>query len=511
MSLALLLAACGGDGPTGPVDREPSVRAILGAGVTDTIEAQPLQALIIQVKGQGGVTGSGAIVRVEAQPPDDSTRRYEPAIYVCEITAPTCGPYSGYGYGFGSQLVIDTTDAQGRVKVTVRLGQVAGRAVVRLIVPELGLGDSATFTVKPGAAADVRAQSSDTALDIGGTATLRGHVVDRYNNIRPEAPTVSAGPGSAFTLDAATGVVTGRDMGTQQLFTRYNAFSAVTTVRVLPAGRLVVWSSDERAVRLVNVNGTDERTLVTSVSSDLGAFPHFDPSRRHVTLHGGSEFYGGPPNNIIVIDTTTSPRRDIGPASGFSIIMATRELEDGAVLVVAQRTADSSHPGYSLWRLATDNTVTFVAALPELQTTYGGADISHSGTRVAYIANTPFNTELRVLDVSDGSSAFLEAGARSPRWSAQDDRVAYLVPVSGSYEYDGVVTIRNPDGTGGRTLGTATFSPGLGWSPDGKYIIGRSNQTIGLRLLRVSDGADVLVRFPTATGCCHDYWQPDWR
>jgi hypothetical protein len=480
---------------------------VLGAGVTDTIDAQPLQALIIQVRGQGGVTGSGVIVRVEAQPPDDTTRRYEAAVYVCAITAPTCGSFTGYG----SQLVIDTTDAQGRVKVTVRLGSVAGRAVVHLIVPELGLGDSATYTVTPGNPSGVIAQAIDTALDIGATATLRGRVVDRYTNTRPEATTLTAGPGTAISVDAATGIVTARDMGTQQLFTRYNALTATTSVRVVPAGRLVVWSSNEQAVRLVNVNGSDERTLVTGVSSDLGAFPSFDPTRRRVTFHAGTNYYGGPPNDIIMIDTTASPRRDVGPAIGFSLIMATRELNDGTVLVVAQRAADASHPDYSLWLLAPDNTITFVVALPELYTTYGGADISHSGTRVAYIAYPASGPELRVLDVSNGSTVLLEAGALAPRWSAQDDRVAYLVPISGSYDYGGAVTIRNADGTGRRTIGTAAFSPGLGWSPDGTYIVGRSSQSATLRLLRVSDGADVLLSFDSPSGCCHDYWQPDWR
>jgi hypothetical protein len=89
--------------------------------------------------------------------------------------------------------------------------------------------------------------------------------------------------------------------------------------------------------------------------------------------------------------------------------------------------------------------------------------------------------------------------------------VAYLVPISGSYDYGGAVTIRNPDGTGRRTLGSAAFSPGLGWSPDGTYIIGRSSQSATLRVLRVSDGADVLLSFSSPSGCCHDYWQPDWR
>ena len=511
----LLLAACGGDGPTGPPRNQPSVRAVLGAGVVDTIDAQPLQALVVEVRGQGGELTSGTIVRFESQPPADTMRRYDAAVYVCSLAAPTCGSGGYYGgfYGGGAsgdQFATDTTDAQGRAKVTVRLGHVAGRAVVRLEVPEFGLADSATFTVMPGAGVRVLASPADTSLEIGAKATLRGKVVDRYDNARPEVPTITAGPGSAITLDATTGTVTARDMGTQWLFSRYTSFVDSMSVHVVPSGRLVVWAAYEQAVRLVNLSGSSERTIVSNVQSDLGVFPRFDATRHHITLHAGSEFYGGAPNTIVVIDTTGSPRRDIGPAIGFSMVIATRQLADGTVLVVGQSSTDTSHPGYSLWRVATDNTITFLVALPDLQSTYDGADISHNGARVAYVATTPsYTIELRVLDVSNGSTTLLAANALSPRWSSQDDRVAYLVPGSGSSGYDGVLVVSNADGSGRRGIGNDTFSPGIAWSPDGTYIIGRSSAS-GLRLMRVSDGANVLLRFNSATGS-HDYFQPDWR
>jgi len=45
------------------------------------------------------------------------------------------------------------------------------------------------------------------------------------------------------------------------------------------------------------------------------------------------------------------------------------------------------------------------------------------------------------------------------------------------------------------------------------YIIGRDSDNFsGLRVVRLSDGANTTIRFsPAATGCCRDYWQPDWR
>jgi len=501
ISLVLLLANCGD--PSGPAPK-PGVRAVAGAGITDTVDAQPLQALVVEVRGENGALRSGVVVRFETTPASQGPYYFEPSVAVCPLSALNCA--------FGGLLAIDTTDANGRALVMVRMGRIAGPGTVRLLVPEFGYADSATYTITPGAAAAVRAIGADPGLDIGATATMSGRVVDRYENARTETPTLSLGPGTAVTLNAATGAVTGREMGTQWVFMRYNSLVDSARVRVVPPGRILVWSSNEQVVRLVNLNGSDERTIVTNVASDLGAFPQFDPTRQRIAFHSGSEFYGGPPNKLIVVDTTAGSRRDIGPAvTGFSTIMSTRYLADGTVLVVAIRSSDISHPDWSVWRVATDNTVTFVAALPELEYLYGGADISHDGTRVAYVASYNNPPELRVLNVSSGSTIVLDTYGNSPRWSAQDDRLVYLVTPGGYAQYGGVATVINANGSGRRVLGTADFSPGISWSPDGNYVIGRASEDQNLRLLRVSDGAFVSLRFAVGTGCCHDYWQPDWR
>jgi hypothetical protein len=504
ISLILLLAKCGGDS-TGPGDNKPGIRAVAGAGITDTVDAEPLQALVVEVRDENGALVRGVVVRFEPQLTPQTPFFYpRPAVLVCTLSSPDCG-------AFGGQFAFDTTDSHGRASVRIQMGLIAGPGVVRLTVPELGLVDSATYTITPGAAAAVHAVDADIGLDIGGTATLSGRVVDRYENARTETTTLSAGPGSAITLNAATGTVTARDIGTQWVLMHYKALVDSARVRVVPAGRILVWSSDEQAVRLVNLNGSDERTIVTGVASDFGAFPQFDATRQHISLHSGSQYYGGPANTLIVIDTTGASRRDTGPTNGFSTIMVTRYLADGTVLVVGIKYADFSHDGFSLWRVSTDNTITFVVGLPGLGATYGGADISHDGTRVAYLSTSSTPYGLRVLDVASGSSTLLDTNGTSPRWSAQDDRLVYLGGYSG-YPDHGVATVINANGSGRQVLGTADFTPGISWSPDGTYVIGRSSEYQGgLRVLRVSDGAAVALRLPTATGCCHDYWQPDWR
>jgi hypothetical protein len=53
-------------------------------------------------------------------------------------------------------------------------------------------------------------------------------------------------------------------------------------------------------------------------------------------------------------------------------------------------------------------------------------------------------------------------------------------------------------------LTTEAYSPGLAWSPDGQWLLGR--QTAGrLALVRVSDGLTIPLRFTI------DLFQPSWR
>jgi len=500
----LLFAACHGDGSAGvgPDPAGASVHAVAGAGVTDTVDAQLTQALIVEVRDSVGHAAPGVVVRFETQQASNPAQGSGSAgARVCALTVAYCSNY------FAS----DTTDAQGRANILVRMGTTPGNAEVRLSVPELGLLDSVSYTVTPGAPAHVRAAATDTAVDLGVAATLPSHVTDRYFNPRPEVPTLSLGTGSVLTLDAAKSAVTGTVIGTQWLYTKYDKFVDSTSVRVVPPGRLAVWSAPAREVRLVNTNGSSVLTLARSVSSDFGAFPHFDPSRQHVTLHAGTASYGGPSTNIVIVDTASLARQDLGTTLGFTTIITERQQVDGSLLVVGQRT---SVAGYSLWRVTLDGTVSAVVGLPSFVSFYDAADISRDGTRVVYVASaTAGGTELRVLDVTSGSYTVLATGVLSPRFSPQADRVAFLVP-SGQYSSaDGIASVIDISGANRKSFGSFVFSPGLGWSPDGTYLLGRNSgptDGAGLRVLRVSDGANVMLRF-RGTNTVEDYYQPDWR
>ena len=410
ISVALLLMACHTEVLIAPDPGHAGLQVVAGGDVTDTIEAQPLQALIAEVRGSDGQPAQGLVVRFESLPSADTTRRTDAAVYVCQLTAPTCGQTSTL-LTSASLFATDTVDAKGRAKAIVRLGRIPGKAFVRISVPELGLVDTVAYTVLTGAPGGVRGSAADTGLTIGATAVLRGRVVDRYNNPRAELPAMSAGPGVAFTLDPASGTITGTAMGTQYAFFRFGAYVDSTIVRVVPPGRLVVWVPGRGAVRLVDLNGTGvvQTVIASSVTSDLGVYPRFDGTRQRVTLHVGP----GPSSTVTVVDTLGTNRRDIGAV--FTTIVNERQLSDGTLLVVGRLTTEAAATPFSLWRVGPDNAVTRVAALPGLGTTYNGADISHDGTRVAYVGSPSSLTELRVLNVALPHDDQLRPGRNSCR------------------------------------------------------------------------------------------------
>jgi len=501
-ALVFFFASCGGatepppPPPPEPPAGTPGLTIVVGAGVTDTVDAEPVQALVVEVRDAQGKIVLGAPVRFQSRPPSDPTRQSEGAVFVCALTATTCA---------GSQFVADTTDISGRAQALIRLGTVPGKAIILVTVPERGLADSATFTVTVGAPARILVSPQDTTIDIGSSVTIQAVAADRHSNTRSEVPTLSTGAGSAATVDAASNVVTGVDMGTQAVYARLGALTDSAVMRVRPTGRLLVWLPTLALVRLMDINGKAQLTVVGNVGSDYGAFPRFGPNRQGITLHSAMSSYVGPSRDAIVVDTTGNPRRDI---SGFSNIIAVRQTDDGNVMVVGRRAGD---PGwYAVFRGTADNTITLLKTLDGFSDVYGGVDITYDGKRVAYVDGNA----LAVLDVSTGALTILDNAGRGPRWSVQGDRLVYLSPSNcqnGVDNNNGVATVVNADGSGRRVFGNFCFSPGLGWSPDGKYIIGRDRDGLALRIVRVSDGMDVFMRYRDADTFFIDYYQPDWR
>ncbi|MEP6764561.1 MAG: hypothetical protein ABJB66_09640 [Gemmatimonadaceae bacterium] len=494
----------------------PGIKALYGVGVTDTVDAVPLQAIVVEVRAADGKLVPGTQVLFEARASGDPARTSDPTLFVCNISVVTCGPATG------STLTVETTDTSGVAKVMVRLGHVAGNTVLRISSTTLPYKDSLSYSVLPGAAVTMRAPIAETLLQIGAVVALPGKQYDRYNNLRTDAPLVTLGIGNAISLATTTSTVTANQIGVQRLYYQLGALLDSTTITVLPAGRLVAWLQRTGTIQMFNIDGSALRTLSTNKDSGLGTFPVFDPSRQRVVLHNASVF--GVANTVTVLDTAGGTMRTIPPESGFEWVIAQRQLADGTIMVVGRRTGTMPS---AVWRIAANNTITAVAELPGADSTYnngdvlntrsmlnpfdayGAADISADGSRVAYLAGRKPSgaLSLRVFNIATSSFVALDTNARSPRWSPHGDQIAYLVGRNqSSSPIIGFPTIINADGTGRREVGSFNLSPGISWSPDGVHLIGRDDSNTKLRILNINSGANIVLNRLT-----EDYYQPDWR
>ena len=509
----VMAAACGGDGPTRP-GAVPGLHVVAGGGLTDSIYAVSPQALVVEVRRANGKVAAGVEVLFQAQPHADSSRGSFAGMAVCTIVLAHCIYSSEPGTNNATQTV-DSTDSNGRARATVQNGFIAGRGVIRILVPALGLTDSATYTVTRGAAFRLRVSSSDTAAIIGTTVQLRAAVEDRAGNARDDAILWRiSGSSSSISVDASGGRVDGRAFGTGVVLASAGTFSDSAVIRVVPRARFLVWAPASKVVRLIDSDGAAPRDVLNGIATQLGVFPRFDPSRGQITAFGSGSFIG--PTTLEQTDTLGTSRHPIADGRGFALIIAARLLADGTLLMVARKQNEADK---ALWRVDANGVASRLVTLPGLEygSIYGGADISPDGSRVAYVYVSPFagTSELRVVNVSTGAANTVAPLARTPRWSPDGSRLAYLLPAIPFYEeLNGVAMVVNADGTDRRALGAPVFLPGITWSPDGAYILGGLRDEPNgpaMRMVRVSDGADVQLKFRTRTGELQRYYQPDWR
>ena len=152
----------------------PGITFIAGENVTDTIDAPLSQALHIVVRDTAGRAMPGVAVRfssVRVARPDGTTA---PSVLVGDV-----------GAAGVSSFVSVTTSADGEALARIVMGRVAGAGAVAIEVPQIGISDTARYTVEPGAATQVVLPVADTTIEVGYALALTGRIEDRYGNTRP--------------------------------------------------------------------------------------------------------------------------------------------------------------------------------------------------------------------------------------------------------------------------------------------------------------------------------------
>ncbi|MEO6527400.1 MAG: hypothetical protein ABIP93_12290 [Gemmatimonadaceae bacterium] len=470
--LALLLGCGGGGtGPDEPTTPNPRFRVIAGAGITDTIDARPVQALTVEIRDSTGKLAVGRTVRFESLSSADSTRRYEQSILVAPLAAP----------GFGV-LSTDVTDNAGRAKSLIGFASYAGTARLRVVVPELGMVDTVSYTVKPGAPFKILVGVRDTTVQPGASYSLRASFADRYGNpTTGETPTYTASAG--ITSVSPTGQVTaGSAIARGRITISWRTLTDSAHVSILPLLPIVATGRSAisgRAVSLAKIDGSGIAELARS--GDFSLAP------KSVSATASVVYYQADPefNASVWIVAPGQPARVlVSLANGFVTAAWPSWSPDGAwVYFTGARTNPFVR---SAWRIRTDGTQLDSLGVYNRTARFETVFVSPDGSTAAIAGDGG----VKLVNVATKTSRVIPGNCHVPRYSPDGRQFACLV--------NDELAVMNVDGSAARTIVTnlppyaTRFEEyaGIDWSPDGNWLVAQSTYA-GPQLVRVSDGVTI--------------------
>ena len=477
LTLVLLPAAlaCDGDGDdndddggTGP-DVEhgtPGIHVVAGADVTDTIGAQPTQALVVEVFDEEGRAATGSVVRFE-------TLDGEAWVYP--------GRLDGEGE---SILAVDTPDARGRAAVLVRFGHRTGVARLAIVVPELGMTDTATFIVTPGAPESMSATPIDTAAYVGNGYTLTAQVFDRAGNPLdvPSEISVLSGPVSVSGND-----VTGDAIGRGAMEVRAAGFVDTARVSVVPEGTLAAFTGPAHTGQAASLwtfdlDGSDLRLVATTkigagYFGDMPATWSADGSR--LVYHDNNNDHTKTLYEVNLATLVTN--RFIG-TGGLDDERWPLFSPDGDWVLFN----GGSWSEQTAYRVQADGSNPAPIGPP-------GAlhpAMSPDGDRIAY----QLGDSLYVMHLGTGVQTSLNARGWLPVWAPSGAEIFYT---AGTNDWDiaGPVRAVAPNGTGNRAVSSSSIRWRVTVSPDGDWLVGAAAGGSHLVLIDVQTRAELPLAF----------------
>jgi hypothetical protein len=476
------LASCASDGSTGPEPKpeptpQPGIHVVAGGSISDTVGAVPTQALVVEVRGTGGVIAPGVVVGFESitNPPPAYCRVYNyfpcpdrPGVQIAGLASDTFNTARGV-----------TTNPQGRAAVRVQFGTATGEGKVLVTVPELGFRDTVRYTVRPGSAHRVVVVPADTVLYVNTSFAPRGVVIDRHGNARPESAQLSGGAG----LGVEGSSVTARDYGFHELTAQHPGVPpAVGTVAVVPRGTLAVvtrdWLGD--SIVIVDLDGSNRRRIPTG--SDVNGLAWTPDGTRLVASLG--TYYEEKRLHTITLDGVRTPL-PTGESPSYHTSPVFSADRKWLFFVSRGRIGRTRPDGSGLQNFD----------LPDFYA--GDVGPSPDASRVA-VASLSSSNGL-VYGIGTGAAASLrDLEAGSIRWSPNGTLLAFNSARHG-------VGLVAPDGSNLRRVTGSINSRDLrlDWSPDGKWIVFHGGTD--LELIQVETGRRIPLH--------HMSWhlQPAWR
>ncbi|HEU4453496.1 MAG TPA: hypothetical protein VFR81_10580 [Longimicrobium sp.] len=479
----------------GPSAPPAGLVLLAGAGIADTVDAEPGTKLRIGVRGPNGKPAANTTVQLSG------------------VVAPV-GPFSfevqsaPAGEGAFGYTASGVTNAQGIIEFRVKLGTRVGPA--RLVVSAFGLGlqDTARYTILPGRAAEVRSLPEDTTVLIGGRAPLRAEAFDRYGNARSDAVTISVATGPATVQGSE--VVAGSSIGRIAAVATADGASDTSYVRVVPNGTIAAVATathtgEAAALYMLSLDGSDVRRLRTSVVGtgyfgEMAVGGWLSPTK--LVYHDNNWDHT---KQLYVLNLLTGgDSRFLPEADRMEMENFPRASRDGSWVYFSGGT----FWGYTLFRARADGTGKEALSFsPGGSSHEWGADLAPDGERIVFVREGNYYAgKLTIGELATREARPLDLEGLYPRWSPDGTRIAFIAT---SDPYSGTPSVVNADGTGARALSTTQLRGDISWSPDGKYIVGATLTVNHLAIIEVATGAEVIVPLGGIEGSLKSpVWKP---
>lgn len=447
----------------------PARIAVVGSpSRTDTIEAAPLQPVVVEVRDAAGRPMAGVMVRFTGLPRPGSGF---PSIFVRQLGNV---PYHGF-------LDVDSvlTDQAGQASMRVQLDLFVGPGLLGIDVPAQGLGLTLAFVAHPGNPHRMGLVPADTALHPGASVVFTGTVLDRRGNARSDRVTLQLrGPPGGATLNTGTGLFTALAFSSDTIIATAGGLQKTGLASVVPHGSYA-WSTDDidgPRLYVSDLDGSQARLLALL---DVGA-----GDAEPAWSNAGTEIAIAPVEPFFQI-------KIVSLAPVVSFINWTAAGPDRAVF------PDWSPDGQYLYFTGTVGGVTAIYRIgrdgsglqPILTCLCYRPSISPDGRSMLFQETAGGVTVARVWDLVANAYVGNPIPGYAPEWSPAGDKIALYDEVTHR-----VVTV-NPDGSGRKILNTARFALGqeqISWSTDGVWVLVRGLTTMEL----MNTGSGMVIPLP---------------
>ena len=455
----------------------PRLRLISGYDLNDTVTARPATPLIVEVRdSSGALARQGTVVRFTGVP----TATFGPEMFVESLTSTT---FTNFATG--------ETDASGRAAILVMFGVAAGPARIAISAPTIGIQDTARYTVAPGRPARITLAPADTALYVGHTFTIRGGIVDRFGNVRPD-PVTYTGPAFGVSVSTATvGLVTASAVGRYSVTGTAGSAMESIAVSVVPQGTMVAVRDGSSGSRIISVglDGSGLRDLTGVADGGIGPKPRWIPGTNTIIY----SHYDGTYQVLRTVDQAGNVATLIAnPPSTMTHQAEPSPSASAPVLYFSAYDSRCSTFVYCLHRSNIDGSA------PELlggliapnEVTWRPA-ASPNGSKVAFVTS---GAVVKVFDYATKTTSAWSVPGQNPSWAPDGSRIAYSA--LGAAE----LRVINPDGSNQRaiTSGPRRYDGGpISWSGDSKWLLARSDFGT-VDLIEVATGTVVPLPFTSA-------------